>query len=60
MLCGDATKLADRFRRRVGRIIGVAVQLGFDDKQPVELVLIKPGKRQIEPGGLQIAEFEPQ
>jgi hypothetical protein len=30
-----------------------------DTALAAQLVLIKPGKRQIEPGGLWIAEFEP-
>ena len=51
---------ADRFGRRLRRIIGIAVQLGLDDEQPVEFVLIETGQRQIESGGLQVAEFKPQ
>ena len=52
--------LADRISRRLGGIIGIAAHVVLDHKQPVEFVLIKPGQRQIESGGLQIAEFKPQ
>ena len=48
------------FGRRLRRIIGIAIRVGLDDKQPVELVLIETGQRQIESGGLQIAEFKPE
>ena len=41
---------ADRIGRRLGRVIGIAFAVGFDDQQPIELVLIEAGQRQIEPG----------
>ena len=52
--------LADRFGRWLGSFIWIGVEVTLDNKQPVELVLIEAGQRQIESGGLQIAEFKPQ
>ena len=51
---------ADRIGRRLRSFIGIAITAGFDDQQPVEFILIEAGQRQIEPGGLQIAELKPQ
>ena len=51
---------ADWIGRRLGSFIGVTIQLGLGDKQPVEFVLIEAGQREIEAGGLQVAKFEPQ
>ena len=38
----------------------IGVHVALDDKQSVELVLIKPGKRQIEADGPEVAEFKLQ
>ena len=50
---------ADRIGRRLGRFVGIAVQLVLDDQQPVELGLIEAGQRQIESGSLQVANLKP-
>ena len=52
--------LADRFGGWFGSFIGIGAQVTFDHKQPVELILIEAGQRQIEAGGLQVAKFKPE
>jgi hypothetical protein len=42
-------RLADRINRRLRRIVGIALQVGLNDKQPVEFVLIKPGSVRSKP-----------
>ena len=52
--------LADRFDGWFGSFIRIGVQVTLDNKQPVELVLIEPGQRQIKAGGPQVPELQPQ
>ena len=58
MLAADpqVAGFADRFGGWLGSFIWIGVQVTLDNKQPVELILIEAGQRQIEAGGLQVAK----
>ncbi|MBM3530572.1 MAG: hypothetical protein FJX62_21020, partial [Alphaproteobacteria bacterium] len=51
---------ADRLLWRFGRVIEIAVGVGVDQQQFVELVGIEAGQRQVEACVTQITKFEPQ